>query len=82
MSWKELDKYEYLTGDDLEYKPGVVALTKFEYSPLVNKESKKDEKERLLKRLKNFEEINKKQLEKQLKPIKNGIDNANANTRN
>ena len=82
MSWKELDKYEYLTGDDLEYKPRVVAQTKFKYSPLVKKESKKDEKERLLKRLKNVEEINKKQLEKQLKPIKNGIDNANANTRN
>ena len=39
-------------------------------------------KKKDLKRLKNVEEINKKQLEKQLKPIKNGIDNANANTRN
>ena len=32
---KELDKYEYLTGEDLEYKPGVAGKTKFEYSPLV-----------------------------------------------
>ena len=34
------------------------------------------------KDLENVEEMNKRQLEKQLKPIKNGIDNANANTRN
>ena len=31
---KELDKYEYLTGEDLGYKPGVVEKVKFEYSPL------------------------------------------------
>ena len=35
LSSKELDKYEYLTGEDLGYKPGVVEQTKFEYSPLV-----------------------------------------------
>ena len=34
------------------------------------------------KDLENVEGMNKRQLEKQLKPIKNGIDNANANTRN
>ena len=34
LSSKELDKYEYLTGEDLGYKPGVVQQTKFEYSPL------------------------------------------------
>ena len=28
---KELDKYEYLTGEDLGYKPGVVEQEKFEY---------------------------------------------------
>ena len=33
-SSNELDKYEYLTGEDLIYKPGVVEPTKFEYSPL------------------------------------------------
>ena len=27
-----LDKYEYLTGNDLGYKPGVVKQTNFEYS--------------------------------------------------
>ena len=34
LSSKELDKYEYLIGEDLGYKPGVVAQAKFEYSPL------------------------------------------------
>ena len=34
LSSKELDKYEYLTGEDLGYKPGVVEQAKFEYSPL------------------------------------------------
>ena len=31
---KELDKYEYLTGKDLGYKPGVVERAKLEYSLL------------------------------------------------
>ena len=34
LSSKELDKYEYLTGEDLGYKPRVVENSKFEYSPL------------------------------------------------
>ena len=34
LSSKELDKYEYFTGEDLGYKPGVVEKVKFEYSPL------------------------------------------------
>ena len=56
LSSGELEKYEYLTGEDLGYKPGVVEKAKFEYSPLgkvFNKgldESQK--KEGLLKRLK------------------------------
>ena len=29
----KLGKYEYLTGDDLGYKPGAVKKAKFEYSP-------------------------------------------------
>ena len=29
-----LDEYEYLTGESLGYKPGVVEQAKFEYSPL------------------------------------------------
>ena len=34
LSRGELDKYEYLTGEDLGYKPDVVQKAKFEYSPL------------------------------------------------
>ena len=30
-----MDKYEYLTGEDLGYKPGVLEKAKFEYYPLV-----------------------------------------------
>ena len=31
---KELDKYEYLTGEDVRYKSGLVKNIKFEYSQL------------------------------------------------
>ena len=47
LSSKELDKYEYLTGEDLEYKPEAVEQVKFEYSPfdkVFNKVLKKDDK--------------------------------------
>ena len=30
-----MDKYEYLTGEDLGYKPGKKEKAKFEYYPLV-----------------------------------------------
>ena len=54
----ELRKYEYLTGEDLGYRPSVLEQTKFEYSPLgqiFNKGlDKDDQKERLFKRLKNI----------------------------
>ena len=64
---KELDTYEYLIGEDLGYKPGVVEQAKFEYSPLgkvFNKGlDKEDKKEGLLKRLKNIEGNDKEQLE-------------------
>ena len=63
-----MDKYEYLTGEDLGYKPGVVEQAKFEYSPLgkvFNKGlDKEDKKEGLLKRLKNIEVKNEQQLRK------------------
>ena len=44
LSFTELDKYEYSTGEDLGYQPGVVERAKFEYSILdeaLNKELKK-----------------------------------------
>ena len=34
LSSNNLDKYEYLTGEDLGYKPSVFEKAKFEYSPL------------------------------------------------
>ena len=53
-----MDKYEYLTGEDLGLKPSTIGQTKFEYPPLgkvFNKAlSKEDQKEGLFKRLKNI----------------------------
>ena len=34
LSSKNLDKYEYLNGEDLNYKPNTVEQAKFDYSPL------------------------------------------------
>ena len=34
LSSNSLDKYELLTGEDLNLKPSTVEQTKFEYSPL------------------------------------------------
>ena len=57
---------EYLTGEDLGYKPDVVQKAKFEYSPIgkvFNKGlDKSDKKEGLLKRLRNIEGKNEQQL--------------------
>ena len=42
-----MEKYEYLTGEDLGYKPDVIERAKFEYYPLgevFNKVFKKDDK--------------------------------------
>ena len=47
ISTKELGKYEYLTGENLGYKPEVLEKVKFEYSPVgevCNKVLKKDDK--------------------------------------
>ena len=66
LSSGELDKYQYLTREDLGYKPDVVQKAKFEYSPLgqvFNKGLEKDEKQvGLLKRLKNIEDKTDNQL--------------------
>ena len=70
LSSKNLDKYELLTGEDLDLKPSTVAQTKFEYSPLgkiFNKGLSEDgKKEGILKRLKNIEDENK---------VKNKVEN-------
>ena len=57
LSSGELRKYEYLTGEDLGYKPNVVERAKFDYSPLgkvFTKGSDKDENKKagLFNRLK------------------------------
>ena len=81
LSTNELDKYDYLTGENLGCKPGVVEIAKFKYSPLgkvfIKDQRKKTKKEELLKRPKNVEDISKEQFQKQLKPIENDMDIAN-----
>ena len=88
LSSNNLDKYEYLTGEDLGLKPSTIEQAKFEYSPLgkiFNRElDKDDQKEGLFKRLKNIEGKNEKQskvlkdqLEKQ--PIISKVKNPNFN---
>ena len=63
LSTNNLDKYEYLTDEDLGLKPSTVEQAKFEYSPLskiFNKGlDKDDQKEGLFKRLKNIENAQK-----------------------
>ena len=57
-----LDKYEYLTGEDLGYKPSVFEKAKFEYSPLgmpFSKTFKKDEVKSDAKRKSDFNYDNK-----------------------
>ena len=62
LSSENLDKYELLTGEDLDIKPSIVEQAKFEYSPLgkiFNKRlSEEDKKERLFKRLENIKDKN------------------------
>ena len=66
LSSNNINKYEYLTGEDLGIKPSTIEKTKFEHSPLVkvfNKGlSEEDKKEGLFKRLKNIEDKNEEQL--------------------
>ena len=76
LSCDNLDKYEYLTGEDLGLKSSTVEQAKFEYSPLgkiFNKglDKDKDKKEGLLKRLKTIEGKIKGENKKVSEPIKN-----------
>ena len=75
LSSGKLDKYEYLTCEDLGYRPDPVQKAKFEYSPLgqvFNKGLTTDEKsEGLLKRLENIED----KTDNQLITIENNIGN-------
>ena len=82
LSSNNLDKCEYLTGEDLGLKLSTVERTKFEYSPLgkiFNKGlSDGDKTEGLFKRLENIKDTSLAQLqaikyqgEKQLRELKN-----------
>ena len=51
LSSGELRKYEYLTGEDLGYRPSVLEQTKFDFN---KGEDEDDKKEGLFKRLKNI----------------------------
>ena len=66
LSSNNLDKYEYLTGEDLGLKPSTIKQAKFEYSPLgkmFNKGlDKDDQKEGLFKRIKNIENAQKEKI--------------------
>ena len=66
LSSRNLDKYEYQIGEDLNYKPSIVDQAKCDYSPLSKFFDKglkeKDKKEELLKRLKSIESKSKEQL--------------------
>ena len=63
LSSNNLDKNEYLTGEDLSLKPSTVEQAKFGYSPLgkiFNKGlSEDDKKEGLFKRQKSIEKAKK-----------------------
>ena len=88
LSSNNLDRYEYLTDEDLRLKTSTVEQAKFKYSPLgkiFNKGlDKDDQKEGLFKRLENIKDNNeehlkllKDQLEKQPSTIK--VKNPNFN---
>ena len=75
LSSNNLDKCELLSGEDLNLKPSTVEQAKFEYSPLgkvFNKGlSEDDNKEGILKRLKNIEDKSEKPLKMKNKAEEN-----------
>ena len=66
LSSNNLDKYELLTGEDLDLKPSTIEQAKFKYSPLgkiFNKGLSEDnKKEGLFKRLDNVKDKNEEQI--------------------
>ena len=66
LSSENLKKYEYLIGEDLGYETCVLEKAKFEYSPLGKvfneRLNEDDQREGLLKRLKNNEDKSQEQL--------------------
>ena len=66
LSSNNLDKYEYLTGEDFGLKPSTIEQAKFEYYPLGNTFTKglkeEDKKEGLFRRLENIKDKNEELL--------------------
>ena len=81
LSSNNLDKYEYLTGEDLGLKTNTIEQARFEHSPMgkiFNKGLSEDDKKGLFERLENIKDKNEEQLqaikdqgEKILKELKN-----------
>ena len=73
LSFNNLDKYEYLTGEDLGLKPSNIEQAKCEYSPLGKSFNqgldKDDQKEGLFKRLKNTENAQKSKINSKIRKI-------------
>ena len=72
LSSNNLDKYEYLTGEDLHLRPSTVKQAKLEYYPLgkvfnEGLQKEEDKKEGLFKRLKNIEGKNEDQGKKTIR---------------
>ena len=85
----DLRKYEYLTGEDLRYKPSVFEQAKFDYSPLgkvFNKGlTEEDKKEGLLKSVKNIGDKDKellKEIKNQITKESNKKDSKTVKTKN
>ena len=74
-----MDKYELLTGEDVDINPSIVEQAKFEYLPLAkvfNKRlSEEDKKEGLFKRLENIKDKNEELISRinTIKATKNKI---------
>ena len=75
FSSNNLDKYEYLTGEDLGLKPNTIEQARFEYSPLgkiFNKGLDEDDKKKdCLKGWKILKAKLKAKIKKESEPIKN-----------
>ena len=80
LSSNNLDKYEYLTGEELDLKPSTVEQAKFEYSPLgkifvKGLDKEEDKKEGLFERLENIKDKNEELIKAFSKAPKNKVNN-------
>ena len=59
ISSNNLDRYEYLTGEDLDLKPSAVEQARFEYSPLIKFFNHNQGIKRIRQKRRTFEETKK-----------------------